>query len=305
MTSAYIPNTAAIPNIIFDHWMAILTPAEFKVLMAIARKTYGWQKQKDRISLRQLVELTGLNKSSVVKAIENLIQHDLVSKIKCKGEYGDEPNLYEINLDIEKKKQGSSFKRHPPVVLNDTPRVVLNDTQNPLLTKPTITKYKASELAHGLAVFFLDELRKINPKIQKPINLDAWAKQFDLMLNRDKHSQEDIQKMISYLISTKNKPSGNGFSWANVILCAASFREKFPRLWAEATSLVCANEKLPEKNKELASSVEKKFKNRSDIVVGPDYLEFINGHSCKHLKFTDKNFIEETSSQLKIRNLKI
>src|SRR5574338_299545 len=82
MTNVYIPNSAAIPNILFDYWMSRLSPAEFKVLMAIARKTYGWNKQKDRISLRQLTELTGLHKNGVIKATERLAEIGLVLKLK-------------------------------------------------------------------------------------------------------------------------------------------------------------------------------------------------------------------------------
>ena len=128
--------------------MAKLGPAEFKVLMAIARKTYGWNKNKDRISLRQLTDLTGLHKSNVIKATERLIEFGLVLKFRSKGEYGDLPNEYEINVDIETKEEGgvskntggSRAKRQGVVAQNDTPRVAQNDTQNPLLTKPTIQK---------------------------------------------------------------------------------------------------------------------------------------------------------------------
>jgi hypothetical protein len=38
-------------KILFDYWMPRLTDGQFKVLMAIARKTYGWHKKKDAISL--------------------------------------------------------------------------------------------------------------------------------------------------------------------------------------------------------------------------------------------------------------
>lgn len=99
INSAYVPNTSAIPNILFDYWMHILTPAEFKVLMCIARKTYGWHKSYDRISLKQIENMTGLGKSGIVNNVEALIEHGLVSKLKSKTSDGDDaPNQYEINI---------------------------------------------------------------------------------------------------------------------------------------------------------------------------------------------------------------
>jgi phage replication O-like protein O len=164
MNNEYIPNAASIPNILFDYWMAKLTPGEFKLLMAIARKTYGWHKKKDRISLRQLTELTGLNKSAVIRSTENLVEIGLVLKFKAKGEYGDLPNEYEINVDyvkkgVEKNEGGSRLKRQGGVALCDTGGVASCDTQNPLLTKSTIQKER-EEAAPPISVFYSKNLER-------------------------------------------------------------------------------------------------------------------------------------------------
>lgn len=110
------PNFTQIPNVVFDHWMAILTPAEFKVLLCICRKTFGWHKEKDRISLKQIADLTGLSRQSVINNIENLIAAGLVVKFKKKDSLtGDEPNCYEICVhEIEDEEVGGSTKFIPP-----------------------------------------------------------------------------------------------------------------------------------------------------------------------------------------------
>ena len=94
------PNFTAIPNIILDYWMFILTGAEFKILLCICRKTFGWHKARDRISIRQIEKMTSLSRPSIVKCIEKLIEYSLVTKIKSKDEYdgSDAPNQYEINV---------------------------------------------------------------------------------------------------------------------------------------------------------------------------------------------------------------
>jgi phage replication O-like protein O len=66
------PNFTPVPNIILDEIMRTLNEGGFKTLMAIYRKTYGWGKQSDQISLTQLAELTGLDRSDVARARKRL-----------------------------------------------------------------------------------------------------------------------------------------------------------------------------------------------------------------------------------------
>ena len=51
-----------------------------QVLDAILRKTYGWNKKEDAISLSQFVLLTGLKKVTVCKAIYRLISMNLITQ---------------------------------------------------------------------------------------------------------------------------------------------------------------------------------------------------------------------------------
>jgi hypothetical protein len=56
-------------------------------------------------------------------------------------------------------------------------------------------------------------------------------------------------------------------------------------------------------NKELCKRLEKKF-NRNDISVGYDYIEFINGPACAHIKFNDKDFKEKFLLEITKRKIK-
>jgi phage replication O-like protein O len=64
------PNYTQVPNLLFDEHMLNMKEAELKVTLAIARKTFGWQKKEDQISLSQLVELTGLSNQGVRNGID-------------------------------------------------------------------------------------------------------------------------------------------------------------------------------------------------------------------------------------------
>ncbi len=52
--------------------MGELTHAQFKVLIAICRKTIGWHKHSDYISISQIVELANVSNKTVVSALKQL-----------------------------------------------------------------------------------------------------------------------------------------------------------------------------------------------------------------------------------------
>lgn len=66
-----------VPNIIFD-LMPHISSAQFSVLMVIVRKTYGWQKTEDIISLSQITEITGLSQRNVHDALKALVEQCFV-----------------------------------------------------------------------------------------------------------------------------------------------------------------------------------------------------------------------------------
>jgi phage replication O-like protein O len=68
-----------IPNAILDS-MAELTEPELRVLLIITRKTIGWQKECDLISLTQLEKFTGLSRPAVNKALHTAIERGWVER---------------------------------------------------------------------------------------------------------------------------------------------------------------------------------------------------------------------------------
>lgn len=68
-----------VPNIIFD-LMQHISAAQFAVLMVIVRKTYGWQKVEDIISLSQIAEATGLSQRNVHDALKSLVEQNFVTR---------------------------------------------------------------------------------------------------------------------------------------------------------------------------------------------------------------------------------
>ena len=84
--------TTQVPNVIFDHFLPILTEAEFKILLIVIRQTLGWvdrrtgkRKERDRLSGAQLRSKTGLSKRIITKAVQSLITRDLLEVTESKG----------------------------------------------------------------------------------------------------------------------------------------------------------------------------------------------------------------------------
>jgi len=75
-----LPNHTQIPNELLDEYMQEMTGAELKVVLVICRKTFGWHKEIDRISFSQLVELTGMTRSSVNSGLQKAMKRGLIAR---------------------------------------------------------------------------------------------------------------------------------------------------------------------------------------------------------------------------------
>lgn len=76
------PNYTQLPNALLDHHLPDMKEAELKVVLAIARATFGWHKEKDKLSLSQLMERTGLTRQGVVNGIQNGIERGIIARIE-------------------------------------------------------------------------------------------------------------------------------------------------------------------------------------------------------------------------------
>ena len=72
-----------IVNELMDALIKYRIPGEqMQCLLFIIRKTYGWNKKEDDISLSQFVDATGINKPCVVRAINGLKEKKIIAVIK-------------------------------------------------------------------------------------------------------------------------------------------------------------------------------------------------------------------------------
>jgi phage replication O-like protein O len=78
-----------------------LSGEEMQILWVVFRKTYGWHKKTDTISLGQFSEATGLSRPHVVRAIKKLLPK-MVLRVTKNG--NSTVNTFEFNKDFEEWK---------------------------------------------------------------------------------------------------------------------------------------------------------------------------------------------------------
>lgn len=114
------PRYTQVPDELFDELMSHLSGAELKVLLYIIRRTFGFKKDSDNISLSQICNGiktrdgetldmgTGLSLSTVQIALKGLIDKRCVLAIKNRSaEKGDEPTTFSLNtLTYTEYRQG-------------------------------------------------------------------------------------------------------------------------------------------------------------------------------------------------------
>lgn len=87
----------AIANELFER--IVKTPllgSEFQVVLFVIRKTYGFHKKHDQISLTQFEKGTGVSRPTIIKAIKNLVQMNMLVKTPLPAK-----TVFSVNKDWE------------------------------------------------------------------------------------------------------------------------------------------------------------------------------------------------------------
>ncbi|MDA3542507.1 replication protein [Acinetobacter sp. AOR18_HL] len=78
--SKYVPNSFQVANAFVDEAMSKISDASVKIYLIINRKTRGWAKECDALSITQLEELSGKSHPTVVRCTKELVKVGLVKK---------------------------------------------------------------------------------------------------------------------------------------------------------------------------------------------------------------------------------
>lgn len=124
------PRYTPVPDELFDWQLRDLGLAELKVLLFIIRKTLGYKKNEDAISLTQICEATGLGRKAVSQAVKSLEERRAIYVVRRKSSRGDAAvNMYVLNI----KGEGGSFLRKLPWFPEETTVVSSGNPQEGIL----------------------------------------------------------------------------------------------------------------------------------------------------------------------------
>ncbi len=127
------PRFTSTPDEFFDRLMPTLTLAETRIVLYIIRRTFGFKKRADAISLDQLengirrkdgTELdrgTGLSRRAILPAIRSLIEKGVIEKkAQMDPRFGSRASLY--SLRFKDPGKGGEAKSSPPPGEETSPR---------------------------------------------------------------------------------------------------------------------------------------------------------------------------------------
>lgn len=161
--------------------------AKGQVLFAVLRKTYGWHKKEDSISVSQLVEATGLSRRCVIYTVQELEARRILSVSRCRKEGGkNEVNIIRFNKNYDEwvvhdsspqlKKKREYDKLRSARLRNESrgsarpdKKVVHDPTKKVKSRAPTKERKKytketsASHSDASLIVSVIDAFKEVNP----------------------------------------------------------------------------------------------------------------------------------------------
>ncbi len=169
----YVPNSFQCPNEVVDELLPELSGSELKVLLYIVRRTFGFQKESDNISLSQMLygivkhDGTQLDrgvgikdKKTLLAALRSLEEKGFIYTERRQSlERGNEPTSYQLNLinfsvqgrtplPLEEKSPQGGGGKIPPSPRGENP-----PTQNLVLQNPVKQNINLSNIRKAKSSF--------------------------------------------------------------------------------------------------------------------------------------------------------
>lgn len=146
------PNYTQIPNALLDDLLHVMSNSELRVVLVIARKTFGWQKKSDRISISQIAKMAKMSRQGVINGIEQGMERGIIKRRKSGQNY-----YYSLNIEQRTSlnnglDETETSQRSRPELVNDVdhfaPKLVnVVDTQKKQPLKKYLNKGEFEKLS--------------------------------------------------------------------------------------------------------------------------------------------------------------
>lgn len=199
--SSFIPNSFQLPNALIDDGaMVEMKGAPFAIYVVIVRKTRGWQKEMDAISISQFVKFTGYGKDAVIAGAEKLVSLGFVERI-CRDH---QPTLYSLS-DLAEREIENLSENPTTANLSDKTTRVVGKTDKSLSENPThnnnykTTNTKTNSNKEKSKKTSSEKLNVFDAKaIELPVNVnrDLWIQYVDMRKTIKKPNTEFAVKLL-------------------------------------------------------------------------------------------------------------
>lgn len=209
------PNYTQIPNVFLDEQMPkIHSLSELKVVMAVMRKTFGWQKDEDEISISQLEDLTGLSRPSVNEGVKAALQHKIITRRKVGNGY-----CYRLNVKADSSKESlpkeksdknlTSKDSLPEVVKKVNPQVVKNlNPQKKVSTKEKKETLRGEQGSNSQETESQRLTREFYDRVKGRYRIQLDKEQFDFHLGHfrnmlakdDPPDEQEKMRVIAHMV---------------------------------------------------------------------------------------------------------
>ena len=211
------------PNSIIDELLPELSHSELKCYLCVLRKTKGWNKEEDAISVSQFMKVTGLSNKAVISACESLVEREILERKSGDRNTG----IYSIKTykttTSEKSSQVTSEKSSH-TINNIKNNIQNNNTSSSGKNFQPRTKAKKNVFSDDdlkAAEWIFHLIRKLNPSFKEP-KFESWANDIRLMRERDNRTHKDICELFHWANQDR--------FWSVNILSPATLRAKWDQL---------------------------------------------------------------------------
>ena len=178
------------------------TASQYKIIFAIIRKTYGWNKAEDSISVSQFEELTGLHRRTVQREMQKLKKMNVVKPGKIEKDFHQWVGRSTDHRSTDHRStgaQGGGLQVSKGAVYRPPTKDIKDTIQKTLAGEPKKV-VKKSSCPVGLSYFGEAFLRKTGSKY-----LATFTKEVPMMQEIEKTYGDKVNSLIDKFFDSEDK----------------------------------------------------------------------------------------------------
>ncbi len=304
------PNFTQIPNDLFDEWLPKLEGSELKIILVIMRKTFGWHKVRDFISISSLVKITGLIEETVVRSVKSLLKKRLISK-KVEGPVGKQKTYYEIIVVDEEKEENNSDSSNSkksnknegdslglnggrdnsnkdyPLGLNRG--VLSGDTKETSLKRNIVNKKQQQQRQQSSTTSVTSKSKESAPAAVVVSSIEEVEEKKKILMNLHDFAENFVQKMLVHPIGILKQACEAVKKIKRVENYRAALTAAIKEGWKTQEKPTLDQVRKTSFFSEILTLDMKKIGD-TQIIVGNSYVEFNTGSHCEHIEILHPDF---------------